>query len=335
MKRAFPLTLAGVAAVVAAAAAVAAVAAVTFGAGSAMAQQKFVTVGTGGVTGVYYAAGGAICRLVNKDRAKHNIRCSVESTGGSAFNINTIKAGELDLGFAQSDVHYNASKGQGQFKDGAHGDLRAVFSVHPEPFTVLARKEANITKFEDFRGKRFNVGNPGSGTRASLEELLVGMGWKLGDFALASELKADEHGAALCDGKIDGFYYGVGHPSANIQDPTTSCGAKLVSLTGPAIDKLIAGKPYYAKAVIPGGLYPANPQATNTYGVLATVVASSKTPADTVYQVVKAVFDNFEEFKKLHPALANLAPQNMVQDGLSAPLHEGAVRYYREKGWVK
>lgn len=302
----------------------------------AVAQQKFVTIGTGGVTGVYYAAGGAICRLVNKDRAKHGIRCSVESTGGSVFNVNTIKAGELDLGFTQSDVQYNGVKGVGQFKDaGPMGDLRAVFAVHPEPFTVVARKEANIGKFEDFKGKRFNVGNPGSGTRSSAEELLAAMGWKLGDFSLASELKADEHGPALCDGKVDGFIYGVGHPSANIQDPTTSCGAKLVSLTGPVIDKLVADKPYYAKVTIPAGLYPNNPQATPTYGVLATVVASAKTPPETVYQVTKAVFDNFDEFKKLHPALANLSPQNMIKDGLSAPLHEGAVRYYKEKGWMQ
>jgi TRAP transporter TAXI family solute receptor len=299
------------------------------------AQQKFITIGTGGVTGVYYAAGGAICRLVNKDRAKHGIRCSVESTGGSVFNVNTIKAGELDLGFAQSDVQYNASKGLGQFKDAAYGDLRAVLSVHPEPFTVLARKEANVKTFADFKGKRFNVGNPGSGTRSSMEELLGAMGWKLSDFSLASELKADEHGPALCDGKIDGFFYAVGHPSANIQDPTTSCGAKLVPISGPAVDKLVSEKPYYAKATIPGGLYPNNPEPASTYGVLATVVTSSKAPAESVYQVVKAVFDNFDEFKKLHPALANLKPESMVKDGLSAPLHEGALRYYKEKGWVK
>ena len=302
----------------------------------AAAQQKFITIGTGGVTGVYYAAGGAICRLVNKDRAKHNIRCSVESTGGSVFNVNTIKAGELDFGFAQSDVQFNAAKGQAQFKDaGAYADLRAVFSVHPEPFTVLARKEAGIKSFADFKGKRFNVGNPGSGTRASLEELLAALGWKLSDFSLASELKADEHGPALCDGKIDGFFYGVGHPSANIQDPTTTCGAKLVSIAGPQIDKLVADKSFYAKATIPGGLYPGNPEPTATYGVLATMVTSSKTPADMVYNVVKGVFDNFDEFKKLHPALADLKPENMVKDGLSAPLHEGAAKYYKEKGWLQ
>ena len=302
----------------------------------AQAQQKFITIGTGGVTGVYYAAGGAICRLVNKDRAKHGIRCSVESTGGSVFNINTIKAGELDMGVAQSDVHFNAAKGMAQFqKDGAFKELRAVFALHPEPVTVVARKEANVKSFADFKGKRFNVGNPGSGTRSSLEELIAAMGWKLSDFSLASELKADEHGPALCDGKIDGFFYLVGHPSANIQDPTTVCGAKLVSVTGPAVDKLVNEKPYYAKATIPAGLYPGNDQPTQTYGVLATMVSSSKVPAETVYQVTRAVFENFDEFKKLHPALANLDPKSMIKDGLSAPLHDGAVKYYKEKGWTK
>ena len=303
---------------------------------AAQAQQKFITIGTGGVTGVYYAAGGAICRLVNKDRAKHGIRCSVESTGGSVFNVNTIKAGELDMGVTQSDVQYNAVKGVGPFqKDGAFRDLRAVFALHPEPVTVLARKEVNAKSFADFKGKRFNVGNPGSGTRATAEELLAAMGWKMSDFSLASELKADEHGPALCDGKIDGFLYLVGHPSANIQDPTTVCGAKLVSVTGPAVDKLVKEKPYYAKATIPAGLYPGNDQPTQTYGVLATMVSSSKVPAETIYQVTRAVFENFDEFKKLHPALANLDPKNMVKDGLSAPLHDGAVKYYKEKGWTK
>jgi TRAP transporter TAXI family solute receptor len=232
-------------------------------------------------------------------------------------------------------VHYNALKGEKQFKDaGAYGDLRAVFSLHPEPFTVLARKEAGVAKFDDFKGKRFNVGNPGSGTRASMEELLGAMGWKLSDFALASELKADEHGPALCDNKIDGFFYGVGHPSANIQDPTTTCGAKLISLDGPAVDKLVKANAYYAVATIPGGLYNNNLQPTKTFGVLATMVTSAKASDDAVYALVKAVFDNFDEFKKLHPAFANLDPKSMVKDGLSAPLHPGAVKYYKEKGWM-
>lgn len=302
----------------------------------AQAQQKFITIGTGGVTGVYYAAGGAICRLVNKDRAQHGIRCSVESTGGSAFNINTIKGGELDFGMAQSDTQFQASKGTASFeKGGAHADLRSVMSLHPEPFTVLARKEAGVKTFADFKGKRFNVGVPGSGTRLSLDEYLKAADFPLSNFSLVSELRPDEHGPALCDGKIDGFIFAVGHPSANIQDPTTTCGAQLVPLTGPVVDKLIAERPFFAKATIPGGMYANNPNPTDTYGVLATMVTSAKVPDEVVYTTVKAVFDNFDEFKKLHPALANLKPENMVKDGLSAPLHPGAARYYKEKGWMK
>ncbi|RVM37710.1 TAXI family TRAP transporter solute-binding subunit [Sinorhizobium meliloti] len=315
---------------------IAALSAALFFSGSAEAQQKFVTIGTGGVTGVYYAAGGAICRLLNKDRKTHGIRCSVESTGGSAFNVNTIKEGELDFGMAQSDVQYNAFKGDETFKEGgAHAELRAVFSIHPEPFTVLAHPNAGVTKFEDFKGKRFNVGNPGSGTRASMERLLGAMGWTLADFSLASELKADEHGPALCDGKIDGFFYGVGHPSANIQDPTTTCAAKLVPLTGEVVDRLVADNPYYAKATIPGGLYNNNPEDTETFGVLATLVTSANVPEESVYALTKAVFENFDEFKSLHPAFASLEPAKMIKDGLSAPLHPGAEKYYKEKGWLK
>lgn len=299
-----------------------------------LAQQKFVTIGTGGVTGVYYAVGGAVCRLMNKERAKTGLRCSVESTGGSVFNVNAIRSGELDFGLTQSDIQFNAAKGEAQFKGKPDPDLRAVFSVHPEPFTVLARKDAGVTKFEDFKGKRFNVGNPGSGTLASMEELLKQMGWTKTDFSMAAELKADEQGTALCDNKIDGFFYGVGHPSAAIQDPTTACGAKLIPLTGAAVDALIKQHPYYAKATIPGGMYANNPNPTQTYGVLATLVTSAKVPDDTVYALVKAVFENFDEFKKLHPAFAHLEPKDMIKNGLSAPPHPGAVKYYKEKGWM-
>ncbi len=312
----------------------AALVALTSFAAPAVAQQKFVTIGTGGVTGVYYAVGGAVCRLMNKNRAQTGLRCSVESTGGSVFNVNAIKSGELDFGLSQSDVQFNAFKGEAQFKGKADADLRAVYSVHPEPFTVLARKDAGVTKFTDFKGKRFNIGNPGSGTLASMEELLKEMKWTNADFSLAAQLKADEQGAALCDNKIDGFYYGVGHPSAAIQDPTTSCGAKLISLTGPAVDALIKAHPYYAKATIPGGMYANNPNPTETYGVLATVVTSAKVADATVYALVKATFDNFDEFKKLHPAFAHLDPKAMIKNGLSAPLHPGAIKYYKEKGWM-
>ncbi len=299
------------------------------------ADQRFITIGTGGVTGVYYAVGGAVCRLMNKDYKTTGVRCSTESTGGSVFNVNAIKSGELDFGLSQSDVQYNAYEGKKQFdKDGKVADLRAVFSVHPEPFTVLARPDAGVTKFEDFAGKRFNVGNPGSGTLASMEQILSEMKWTKAKFALAAELKPDEMGPALCDNKIDGFFYAVGHPSAAIQDPTTACNAKLIPLEGAAVDALVKAHPYYSYATIPGGMYNNNPNPVKTFGVRATVVTSAKVPEQVVYNLVKAVFDNFDDFKKLHPAFAHLDPKEMVKAGNSAPLHPGAVKYYKEKGWL-
>lgn len=299
-------------------------------------QQTFITIGTGGVTGVYYPAGGAICRLMNKDRKEHGIRCSVESTGGSVYNVNALRSGDIEFGVAQSDWQFHGMKGTKAFeKQGPMAELRSVFSLHPEPFTILSRKEANVQSFDDLKGKRFNVGNPGSGTAASMDELLNAMGRNRSFFGLAGELKPDEHGAALCDNKIDGFFYGVGHPSANIQDPTTSCGAKLVPITGKAVDKLVKENAYYAYAEIPGGLYANNPNAVKTYGVKATLVTSAKVSDKVVYTLVKSVFDNFDEFKKLHPAFANLKPEDMIKAGNSAPLHPGAEKYFREKGLLK
>jgi TRAP transporter TAXI family solute receptor len=297
------------------------------------AEQRFITIGTGGVTGVYYPTGGAICRLVNKGRKEHGIRCSVESTGGSVYNLNTIRAGELDMGVAQSDWQYHAYNGTSKFADqGPFKELRAVFSVHPEPFTVVARADSGIKTFEDLKGKRVNVGNPGSGQRGTMEVVMNALGWTMDDFALASELKSAEQSAALCDNKIDAMVFTVGHPSGSIKEASTSCDSVIVSVSGPAIDKLVEENAYYRKAVIPGGMYRGSDEDVETFGVGATFVSSTATPDDVVYNVVKAVFENFDDFKKLHPAFANLKKEEMVTDGLSAPLHPGAEKYYKEAG---
>ena len=297
------------------------------------AEQKFVTIGTGGVTGVYYPTGGAICRLVNKNRNKHGIRCSTESTGGSVFNLNTIRSGDLDMGVAQSDWQYHAYHGSSKFKDkGANRELRAIFSVHPEPFTVVARVDSGIRNFGDLKGKRVNVGNPGSGQRGTMEVLMEALGWKMSDFALASELKSSEQSMALCDNKIDAMVFTVGHPSGSIKEATTSCDSVLVNVTGSAVDMLVAENDFYRTATIPGGMYSGNPKDTKTFGVGATFVTSTRTPENVIYQVVKAVFENFDSFRKFHPAFRNLDKRQMIKDGLSAPLHAGAVKYYKEAG---
>ncbi|MBB4287773.1 TAXI family TRAP transporter solute-binding subunit [Roseospira goensis] len=306
-------------------------------AGSASAaEQQFITIGTGGVTGVYYPTGGAICRLVNKDRKDHGIRCSVESTGGSVYNLNTIRAGELDFGVAQSDWQYHAYNGTSKFEDaGAFEGLRAVFSVHPEPFTVVARADADVRNFEDLQGKRMNIGNPGSGQRGTMEVLMDEMGWTTDDFALATELKAAEQSQALCDNNIDAFVYTVGHPNGSIKEATTACDANLVNVQNDATDTLVNDNPYYSYATIPGGMYRGTDEDTTTFGVRATFVSSTDVSEEVVYQLVKAVFENFEDFKKLHPAFANLEKEQMVSASLSAPLHAGAEKYYKEVGLIE
>ncbi|TDK44492.1 TAXI family TRAP transporter solute-binding subunit [Antarcticimicrobium luteum] len=311
-------------------------AAVTFGmAGAASAQdQQFITIGTGGVTGVYYPTGGAICRLVNKGRKEHGIRCSVESTGGSVYNTRTIRQGELDFGVVQSDVQKAGLDGTGAFKDdGPYPDLRALFSVHPEPMHLMARADAGINSVEDLKGKKVNIANPGSGTRVLAETLMKYAGISPDDFALAAELKSSEQSAALCDGKIDATIWAAGLPNGSSQEATSSCEVKIISLDGANIDKLLADNSAYAAATIPGGMYPGNADDIPSWGPKATFVTSANTPDEVVYAVVSAVFDNFEDFKKLHPAFARLKETEMIRDGLSAPLHPGAEKYYKERGW--
>lgn len=314
----------------------AAAAAVAMTGGAAQAQDTFISIGTGGVTGVYYPAGGAICRLVNRDRAEHGIRCGVESTGGSIFNINAIREGALEFGVAQSDWQFHAFNGTSQFEEtGAFEDLRAVFSLHPEPFTVVARADAGITDFEDLQGKRVNIGNPGSGQRGTMDVVMNALGWTLDDFAVASELPPAEQAAALCDNNIDAMIYTVGHPSGAIQEATTACDTVLVNVTGEAIDALVAENPYYRVATIPGGMYRGTDSDVTTFGVGATFVSSAAVPDDVVYEVTEAIFESLDQFRELHPALAVLDAAEMVNDGNSAPIHEGAARYYREAGLME
>ncbi|WP_371275974.1 TAXI family TRAP transporter solute-binding subunit [Zhengella sp.] len=307
----------------------------TLSASAFAADQQFISIGTGGVTGVYYPTGGAICRLVNKNRKEHGIRCSVESTGGSVYNINTVRAGELEFGVAQSDWQYHAYHGTSKFEDqGAWEGERAVFSVHPEPFTLIVREGSGIEGFTDLKGKKVNVGNPGSGQRATMEVVMDAFGIKMDDFALAAELKGSEMAQALCDGKIDAMIYTIGHPAAAITEAATTCDVNLVSVEGDPITKLVDENPYYRVATIPGGTYKGTDEDVTTFGVGATFITSADVSEEVVYTVVKAVFDNFDDFKKLHPAFSNLKEEEMIKDGLSAPLHDGAVKYYKERGWM-
>lgn len=297
-------------------------------------KEKFITIGTGGQTGVYYVVGQSICRLVNR-LEEANIKCNAPSTGGSVANINGIKSGELDMGVAQSDVQYQAYNGTGNFEGDAYKKLRAVFRVHGEPLTLLARADSGIKVLDDLKGKRVNIGNPGSGQRNTMQVVMDAKGWTEKTFALASQLDAAEQAAALADNNVDAMVYVVGHPNGSIQEATTTVDSRLIPLNDKDIQGIVAEYPYYSASVIAGGLYKGNKEDVETFGVAATFVTTAEADEETIYQTVKAVFDNFDRFKRLHPAFENLVPEEMATQGLSAPLHDGAARYYREQGWIE
>ncbi|AGF79379.1 TRAP transporter solute receptor, TAXI family [Desulfocapsa sulfexigens DSM 10523] len=297
------------------------------------AEQQFVTVGTGGMTSIYYPTGRAICGLVNKSRKEHGVHCLAESTGGSVYNLNTIASGEFDMGIAQSDLLNHAYNGTSKFKkEGPNTKLRTIFSIYPEPFTVVARSDSGIKDFKDLKGKRVNIGNPGSGQRGTMEALMDAVNWTNADFKLALELRSSEQSKALCENKVDAMVFTVGHPNQSIKEASTLCDAVMVSVEVPEVDKLVAENEYYRKAIVPGGMYRGTDTDIPTFGVDATLVSSSDVPVDIIYNVVKAVFENFDQFRKSEPAFANLKKEDMIKNGLSAPLHDGAVKYYREVG---
>ncbi len=306
-------------------------------ASSAAASERIVTLGTAGVTGVYYPAGGAICRLVNRGRKEHGIRCMVESTGGSINNLESIRDSELDMGIVQSDWLYHAYNGSEVFKtDGPDKHLRVLFALHSEPFTVIARKDSGINKFDNLKGKRVNIGNPGSGMRATMEELMHIKGWDENAFGSVADFKPTDQAQALCGNRIDAMIYAVGHPNGAVQQATTLCPTKMIDLKGSDIEALLAKHPFYMPATIPGGMYAGNPADVHTFGVQALLVASDELDPEIVYQFVKAVFDNLENFKTLHPVFATLKAEEMVSNANGiAPMHEGAVRYFKEKGLLQ
>jgi len=294
---------------------------------------ELVSIGTGGVSGVYYPTGGFICSLVNKNKKEHGIRCSVEATGGSVYNINSIRAGELEMGIAQSDWQFHAYNGTEKFKSkGAFKKLRSIFALHSEPFTVVVRNDSGIKNFNDLKGKRVNIGNPGSGSRGTMEMLMKEKGWDKSTFKLTAELTSIEQAKALCDNKIDAMVFAVGHPSGSIQEATSTCDSTLINVQGVEIDSLVNKNSYYRTATIPAKLYRGNDKEVSTFGVGATFVTSSDIHEDVIYNVVKSVFENFDNFKRYHPSFQNLSKTEMVKDGLSAPLHKGAIKYYKEVG---
>ncbi|MCP4328541.1 MAG: TAXI family TRAP transporter solute-binding subunit [Alphaproteobacteria bacterium] len=301
--------------------------------GSAPASAESIKIGTGSTAGVYFQVGRAICHMLGKFTAARQIACESPPTAGSISNLRNLRAGNLQIGVAQSDWQFHALYGTGPFAEaGPDNGLRALFSVHGEPLTLVARRDAGIAKLDDLSGKRVNMGNPGSGQRATMEVVMAAKGWTADTFSMADALGAFQMSMALCHDRIQAMVYTVGHPNGAVGKAAELCDAVIVEVKDAVIDKLVAENPYYAYTTVPGGLYPGNPDPTTTFGVKATVVTSADLPDDVAYAIVETVFANLDAFKSLHPAFAALEARAMTVDGLSAPLHPGAARYFREAG---
>ncbi len=302
----------------------------------ALAGEKFITIGTAGEMGVYYPAGGAICRLLKLGIKEHGIRCFVERTSGSVYNLEALRSGELDVALAQADWIYHAYKGTGEFaKDGPDTSLRSIFSLHTEVFTVLARTDSGIASIHDLLGKRIGIAVAGSGMRATAEEFMRAEGWNKENFAELVELKSVEDGKALCAGQVDAIFFTTGHPNGGTEEITHRCATHIIPVVGAPIAKMIHDNPYYLHVTLPGGMYPGSPKPVATFGMKAVLVTSSKVDENTIYHVVKAVFDNLDNFKTLHPVFSSLDKHAMMSEGLIVPLHPGALKYYREVGLIK
>ncbi len=292
-----------------------------------------IIIGTGSVTGGYFPAGGAVCSLVNQTRAEHGIHCSVESTAGSSFNLAGVMGGALAMGVVQSDWQYYAYQGSAPIAGGERlEDLRAMFSLYAEPLTVITRAEDRIDTFSDLRGKRFNPGVQGTSQRASVDALFAVLGWESDDYEAAPDVVPGEEVAALCSGAVDAILITSGHPNGMVAQVTNGCETRLVPIGPVVLEQVVAATPYFTTAVIPGGLYPGNVDDVASFGLGATIVTSAKVPEETVYQVVRSVFENLEAFAAKHPVLSGLSAAAMVNSLSTAPLHPGAERYFRERG---
>jgi hypothetical protein len=294
-----------------------------------------VVIGTARPADIDYPLGGSICRLFNLDTPRHGRRCAEEPSAGSIANIDSLRSRRIDIGIVPSDVLADAVAGQGAFAArGPATDLRVLFAGHADTLTLVASEESGIRAVTDLRGKRIGIGTPGSRQRAMMERVMAALGLERKDFAEVHELSPAEQNRAFCANQLDAIVYSVGHPHGLIRDATLTCHGMLVAVSGPAIERMLSTYREYERATIPGGTYPADPADVPTFGARAVVVTTARLPDAMAYEITRAVFDNFDDFRRLHPAFGALSVARMVRTTGRAPVHAGAARYYRQHGWL-
>ena len=291
-----------------------------------------ITISAGKVTGVYYPAAGAICQALNSARSEGGPTCAVVPGAGSKASLEALRAGLTDFAVVQSDWHFWAHKGAKFFSDPKpFTSLASVFALHGEPLVIAVHRDGGIAALADLKGKRAGIGVPASAERGMVEALLRALGWSVSDFAEVHELAAREQTAALCNNGIDSAVFAVGSPSATIATLSATCDVSLLPLTGPVVDKLLKENTFYRKAAVPAGIYAGVDTAVPTFGVGATLVTRTDVSDAAVEAVVTGVFENLEAFRSRHPALTWLEAKQMARDGLTAPLHPAAARYFANR----
>ncbi|MGH1358069.1 MAG: TAXI family TRAP transporter solute-binding subunit [Burkholderiaceae bacterium] len=293
---------------------------------------RLITIGSGSVGGVYYPAAGVLCRLLNLGRERHGVRCAVEESSGSVDNAMALINGAVDLGIVQTDVQHDVVKGIGTYRDTEkRKSLRALFSLHSEPVTIVTRLDAGIETFADLVGKRVNVGEAGSGTFSTTVMLMRAFGLSGKDLARQYNLDANEAGLALCENRIDAMVLVVGHPSRTIREVSESCAVRFASVTGDPVREILRDFPYFARATIRPNTYVGQERSVASLGVRASVMTTADLPDELAYEITRASFDNLAAMTRLHPAFESLTP-HMMLIGNTADYHPGALRYLTEHG---
>jgi TRAP transporter TAXI family solute receptor len=297
------------------------------------ARDRFVVIATGGEGGVYYPVGQAICKLLNAGRPAHGLRCSARTSAGSYYNIEALRRGEVEYAIVQSDWQNYAVRGAGGPQPVApFPTLRAIMSLHPEVLTVVVRQDAKIRSLQDLQGKRVNLGLPGSGQRESIRLVFETTGQDVERLVIATQYPPEEQAQALCEGSVDALVYLAGFPNASIRAALERCQTAILPIAGDIVDRFVRQNPYYSAATIPANAYPNQRRAVRSVGLLATLVTTTRENDDSVYQMVKAIYDGFDGFRAAQPALTGLDKAATTSAGLTAARHRGVERYLRESG---
>lgn len=296
-----------------------------------------VAIGTGEPGSAYYQLGRALCRLIDGGTDDHGLTCEPLATPGGLFNLANVRGGAIEFGLVPSDLHYYAVEHAGPFEfvDTTYENIRSLFSLYAEFFTLVARRDADIAGLDDLKGRRVNNGVWGSAERGFVDALIAAKGWSSKDFLLAEELPVSQQSLALCHGRLDAIVYSASHPNRDVGRVLELCDAELVGVAASDLAAITERSPFYVAGEIPADSYPETSKAVATFGITVTLISSDEVDAETVYEVVKAVFGNLDRLKRASRALMAVEPNRMTSDGLTAPLHEGAKRYFEEAGLLE